>query len=327
MRRRALLLLLPILAVVGVHAAGPETKYRAPRIASNQPDLGGVWNFSSDVPLERPAAAAEKKILSPEERDKHRASIENVFKMIGTFAPVEDVQISWLDHTSHIDDLRSSLISHPENGKLPPLVEGVRRLPSVEQIIGILASGGQLAPEFLTALGGGPAKNGPEDFGLSERCLFAASTPLTPGLNDNYLQIVQGRDHVVLLTDGTRRLVPLDGRPHLSEQLRSWAGDSRGRWDGDTLVVETKNFNRRTRSFSGAGTPESKVVTERFTRVAQDRLEYEATVVDPKTFQDTIVLSFPMVKVDARIYEVACHEGNYSLPNSLAAARKEERER
>src|SRR5215471_927851 len=96
MRRRSLLLLLPILAVVGVQAAGPETKYRAPRAVSNQPDLGGVWNFSSDVPLERPAAAAEKKILSPEERDKHRASIENVFKMIGTFAPVEDVQISWL---------------------------------------------------------------------------------------------------------------------------------------------------------------------------------------------------------------------------------------
>jgi hypothetical protein len=325
MRHRSWLLLLPILMVVGVQAAGPETKYRAPRIASNQPDLGGVWNFSSDVPLERPAAAAERKFLTAEERDKYRTGIENTLKMIGRFAPVEDVQVSWLDHTSHVDDLRTSIISHPENGQLPALVEGVRRLPSVEQIIGLLASGGQISPEFLAAFAGNP-KLGPENFSNSERCLFAASTPLIPGLNDNYLQIVQGRDHVVLLTDGTHRIVALDGRPHLSEQLRSWSGDSRGRWEGDTLVVETKNFNRRTRSFSGAGTAEGKVVTERFTRVAQDRLEYEATIVDPKTFQDKVVLSFPMAKVDAHLYEVACHEGNYSLPNALAGSRKEERE-
>lgn len=128
----------------------------------------------------------------------------------------------------------------------------------------------------------------------------------------------------MLLTDHLARIVPLDGRPHVSEKLRSWSGDSRGRWEGDTLVIETRNFNNRTRSFAGAGTSHDKVVTERLTRISQTALEYEATVVDPKTFQDKVVLSFPLARVDARIYESACHEGNYSMKNMLSAARKEE---
>ena len=109
--------------------------------------------------------------------------------------------------------------------------------------------------------------------------------------------------------------------------MRNWSGESRGHWEGETLVVETRNFNGRTPSFTGAGTSRDKVVTERFTRWrSRDALEYEATIVDPKTFQDKIVLSFPMAKVDAQIYESACHEGNYSLSNMLSAARTEERE-
>ena len=107
-------------------------------------------------------------------------------------------------------------------------------------------------------------------------------------------------------------------------KLRSWAGDSRGHWEGDTLVIETRNFNRRTRSFAGAGNSLDKVVTERLTRVSKNAVDYEATIVDPKTFQDKIVISLPMAQVDSRIYEYACHEGNYSLPMTLAGARKEE---
>ncbi len=145
-----------------------------------------------------------------------------------------------------------------------------------------------------------------------------------PGLDSNYLQIVQGPDHVVLLTDATRRLVPIGARPHVSDRLRSWSGDSRGHWDGDTLVIETTNFNGRLQSFAGAGTTREKVVTERFTRTSAGQLTYEATIVDPRTFQDKIVLSFPMTRVEARTYEWACHEGNYSLPNALSGARAEE---
>ena len=140
------------------------------------------------------------------------------------------------------------------------------------------------------------------------------------------MQIIQAKDTVALVTEGETRIVPLDGRPHVSEKLRSWGGDSRGRWEGDTLVIETRNFNRRTQSFAGAGNSLDKVVTERLTRVSKDALQYEATIVDPKTFQDKIVISLPMAKVEARIYEYACHEGNYSLPMILAGARKDERE-
>src|SRR6185436_12750517 len=100
----------------------------------------------------------------------------------------------------------------------------------------------------------------------------------------------------------------------------------RGRWEGDTLVIETRNFNRRTRSFAGAGNALDKVVTERLTRISKNALEYEATIVDPKTFQDKVVMSFPMSRVDGHIYETACHEGNYSLPMILGGARKAEQD-
>jgi hypothetical protein len=130
---------------------------------------------------------------------------------------------------------------------------------------------------------------------------------------------------MVLMTDDTRRIVHLDGRRHLPATQRSWAGDSIGHWEGETLVVETKNFNQRTQSFAGAGTAEGKVVTERFSRASGNVLHYEATVVDPKTFQDKVVVSCPMARADARIYESACHEGNYSLANMLSAARAKER--
>ena len=109
------------------------------------------------------------------------------------------------------------------------------------------------------------------------------------------------------------------------DKLRSWSGESRGHWEGDALVVETRNFNTRPDSLAGAGNAYGKVVIERFTRTATDRLAYEATVLDAKTFQDKIVLSFPMAKVDSHIYEATCHEGNYSLGNILSCARAEER--
>ena len=118
---------------------------------------------------------------------------------------------------------------------------------------------------------------------MSERCLFDAEVPLVPQLDDNYLQIIQGSDHVVLLTDFSRRIVALGGRPPVGDNVRHWTGISTGRWEGETLVVETRNFNDRLPSFAGAGTARAKVVTERFTRTANNGIEYAATVVDPQT--------------------------------------------
>jgi len=310
-------------------AAGPDVKYRTPRTESGQPDLRGVWNFSSDVPLQRPAAFAERKVLTREEFVAQRNARRNVFSMIRTFAPVEAVGFDWLDDRTYVDDLRTSLITYPENGRLPKLVDGIGRRPGVDEIIDLLANskGGALPPELVSLLAAFQAgkRDGYEDFSAGERCLFGANAPIVPNVDSNYVHVIQSKDHVALLTDANRRIIALDGKPNLSPKIRSWSGDARGHWDGDTLVVETRNFNKRPQSFAGAGNAYDKVVIERFTRNSVNTLVYEATISDATTFQDKIVLSYPMAKVDARTYEWACHEGNYSLPNTLSGARAEER--
>jgi len=320
--------LLSVFALTAVvSAAGPEPKYRAPRTESGQPDLRGVWNFSSDVPLQRPSAFKDQKVSTPEEFDKRRDTRRNALKMVSTFAPVEAIGLDWLDYASRAADLRTSLITYPENGRLPKLVDGVQRLPNVDEIIELVGDAKNgLPPELLNLLAAfmGGRKDGAEDFSMSERCLFGAGAPFVPNLDNNYLNIVQSRNHVVLLTDIARRIVPLDARPNLGDKLRGWSGESRGRWDGDTLVVETRHYSRRPTGFAGAGNAYEKVVTERFTRISSNTLGYEATIVDPKSYQDKIVMSLPMTRVDTSIYEWACHEGNYSLKNALSGMRAEE---
>jgi hypothetical protein len=322
------LLFFLVLTTAGVTAAGPEPQYKAPRTESGQPDLRGVWNFSSAVPLERPSAVADKKLFTREELETRKAAKSNALKMISRLVPVEDVSIDWLDFAARVENLRTSLITYPENGRLPKLVEGVGRVPGVDEIIDALADAKGAIPSALGAFLAGGKKDGPEDFGASERCLFGGGPPFVPDLDNNYVEVIQAKDHVVLRTERKARIVPLDGGPHLTDKLRHWAGDSRGHWEGETLVVETRNFNNRTRSFAGAGLSSTeKVITERFTRVSKNALEYEATIIDPKTFQDKVVMSYPMAKVDARIYESGCHEGNYSMSNMLSGARKEEAEK
>jgi len=321
MRKYSILFVLTLSAAL--HAAAPDVKYKTPRTGDGQPDLQGVWNFSSNVPLERPAAFAGRKFFTKEELEQQTLAKANAFRKLLSFVPVEDVGVSLLDHTSYVDDLRTSIITYPDTGRLPKLVEGVRRLPGPDQILEALGDLKNGPPPALLALLAGGTKDSYEDFGNSERCLIGAPpAPLVPDLDGNYVHIIQSRDHVALLSDTDRRIAPLDGRPHPSNKLRTWSGDSRAHWEGETLVIETKNFNNRTRSFSGAGTAADKVVTERFTRRSLRLLDYEATIVDPKTFVDKVVLAFPMANVQGRVYENACHEHNYSLANSLSALRK-----
>ena len=323
--RNSVFLFALVLTAVAAHAAGPDAKYKAPRNEHGQPDLQGVWNFSSDVPLERPRAFADRAYLTREEGEKRNAAREATLDGLAKLAPLEVADKVYLDYAPRIENLRTSLITYPENGRMPALVEGVRRLDIFAAVLSGVDSPGSRPVRFAL---GGIGKDGPEDRGLSERCVGGPTPPFAPDFDNNHMQLFQTRDHVVFLRDGSNdaRIVPLDGRPHLSARLRSWSGDSRGRWEGDTLVVETRNFNGLKQSFDGAGTSYDKVVTERFTRVAGNVIEYEATIVDPKTFQDKIVLSFPLAKVDTRMYETACHEGNYSMPMTLAGARREEQE-
>ena len=324
LRRQLSGLLLFLVSIAPATAAGPRTdKYKSPRNEYGQADVRGVWNYSSDVPLQRPKEMADKLYRTRAELDKAKAERNaNLEQLAQSAAVVGAHNTFWLDWQSQIEDLRTSLISYPANGRLPPLVDGAPRSPG---FAAILADVQGIRPVRMFV--GGIGKDGPEDRGLSERCIAnSIGPPLTPGFDSNYIQIFQGRDHVVILNEQFHdaRTVPLEAIEAPHEEVRGWFGYSRGHWDGDTLIVETRNFNDLTPSFDGAGTARGKVVTERFMRVSADTMNYEATIVDPNTFQDRIELMIPMTKVDKRLYEFACHEGNYSMPIILSGARKQE---
>jgi len=324
-RTLTVVLSLVVMTAVAASAAGPESKYRPPRTKDGHPDLQGVWNFASDVPLQRAVKFADKKVLTKEEFNAQRNALHNVLGLVVKFAPIENVGLDWIDSKVYVDDLRSSLITYPENGRLPALVEGVRRNPALEEILAGLGDAGPNGPSpafasLLSSFAGGP-KNSHIDFSRSARCLESLPVPMLPQFgNDNYVQIIQGRDHIALVMDFGLRIIAM---APAASRVRTSTGTSTGHWEGDTLVVETRNFTARTPGFAGAGNSRDKVVTERFTRTAAS-LEYAATVVDPSTFKDRIELSFPMALSDARIYEATCHEGNYSLANTLSASRKQD---
>jgi len=306
-----------LISGTALHAADD---YTVPRTEWGHPDLQGVWNFASNIPMTRPRQFGDREYMTEEEAAALAASSEARYEAINNDG-VGGYNTFWVESAGRGDNLRTSLITYPQNGQLPPTVEGV-----TIQI-------GGLGPDFqgtrpvLTAVGG-IGKDGPEDRGTSERCIqgFNAGPPFTPSMYNNNVQIIQNNDHVVILTEMIHdaRIVPLDGRPLIDDDLRLWSGDSRGYWDGDTLVVETRNFNALTQSFSVFGDSYDKILTERFTRRDPYTLDYEFTVDDPGTFTDRIVARIPMSKVDGLMYEYACHEGNYGMVNILRGERIEE---
>jgi hypothetical protein len=316
-----------VVTILAASTAAQGSKTRVPDTEGDRRDLQGMWNFTSAVPLQRPPSFAGKKFFTQEEFDARRKAVRGFFELAGKFAPVEAVGLDWIDTRPPIADLRTSLISYPEDGRLPAPIAGVKRMLGIEDFIEALTDpkgGGPAAIGSALAAFGAGKKDSYTDFMPSERCLLDADVPMLPQVDGNYLQIVQGPDHVALITDISRRVIALDGTPRIGDGLRSWTGNSRGRWEGDTLVIETRNFLDRRPSFAGAGTASAKVVTERFRRASPARLEYSATIVDARTYTDRIELSFPMVLVDTHIHEFACHEGNRSLPLALSGARKQD---
>ncbi len=299
--------------------------YIAPRTQWGQPDLQGVWNFSSNVPMQRPEQFGDREFMTDDEIASMRARLaeadnssdQAVAQTDGSPGGYNDF---WVESAGITDRIRTSHIVYPENGRMPNRVEG-----AVVQFGGLGDDVPGTRPVRYTV--GGIAKDGPEDRGLSERCIvgFNDGPPFVPSLYNNNVQIVQNKDHVVLLTEmiHNARTVPLD-KEHVSEELGFWSGDSKGYWDGDTLVVVTKNFNGLTQSFSAFGTSEEKVLTERFTRIDPITVNYEWTIDDPATFTDKITAIVPMTKVAGQLYEYACHEGNYGMVNILRGERAAE---
>ncbi len=297
--------------------------YTPPRNLWGQPDLQGVWNFATNIPMERPRQLGDKAFFTEEELVALAEQSARGIEALGNIGPGGYNEF-WLEMGASGDN-RTSLISYPENGRLPERVEGV---PVIAGGLGPDVQG-ERPVRFIV---GGIGKDGPEDRGLSERCIvgFNAGPPFFPSLYNNNVQVFQGKDSAVIMTEMIHdaRIVPIydsaDDLPSLDEDIALWSGDSKGYYDGDTLVVVTRNFSGLTQSFSAFGSAEDKVLTERFTRTDDFILEYEFTVDDPSTFQDRFTAMIPMEKVDGQLYEYACHEGNYGMMNILRGERVEE---
>ena len=308
------------IALAGAAPALAQSNGDGLRTAWGDPDLGGVWDFRTLTPIERPDELGDKDVLTAEEAAAfEEASLRerNADRRDGSdleFGIGSDIERAyndfWWDYGSSInEDRRTSLIVDPPDGKIPWTPEG-RARPGT----------------FDGAFSGIPAA-GPEDRALSERCIlgFNSGPPVESSAYNNNLQIFQAADTVVIFNEMIHdaRIVPLDGRAHLDDGIRQWMGVSRGQWDGDTLVVETTNFLRETH-FRGSSA--NLHLVERFTRINEDRLLYEYTVSDPTTFTRPWTVQMPMKRSDAHLYEYACHEGNYGMFNLLAGARAEEKE-
>jgi len=332
-----LVLIVSLLALFsGTAAAQSAGAYKIPRTEHGQPDLQGVWNFSSSTPMQRSERYGTQEFLTAEQvqeqierqaRMAARADAQEAELILDPEPPPagqtpRGYNTFWIEMGNRGDNVRTSHVVYPENGRVPEVVEGN---PVIAGGLGPDVSG-ERPVRFIV---GGIAKNGPEDRGLSERCLvgFNAGPPFLPSLYNNNMQIIQSKDSFVIITEMIHdaRIVPLVEKPELSDDIRLWAGDSRGYWEGDTLVVETNNFNGMQTSFQSRGTNFDMVLKEKFTRVSYDQVDYEFTIDDPSTYTDKITAIVPMSKVAGQIYEYACHEGNYGMINTMRGARYEER--
>ena len=303
----AVVLLAPVFAQApssAARASAPAKTWKAPRTADGQPDLQGFWTNTTYTPLERPKDVTKEFYTREEavEIAKHAALVEAEETEPGTIADVHyDFTQFGLDRSQggFALNLRTSLIVDPPDGRLPPLsAEGQKRA----------------AERAAARKRMGAATDAVQNQPLSVRCIIMdrAGPPMLPGAYNNNYQIVQTPGYVMILVEMIHhvRIIPLDGRPHLPQNVRQWMGDYRGRWEGETLVVETTNFTDKT-AFQGSS--ENMRLTERFTRVDENTIMYKFTVDDPSTWTRPWSAELPMKKTIGPLFEHACHEGNYGL--------------
>ena len=281
------------------------------------PDLQGVWAFATLTPLERPAEFEGKPFVSEAEAaawvdqqlERNNRDRRDGGAAVDVGRAVNDFWFERGTALASLDGKRmTSMIVDPPDGKLPPLT------PEARERAAARAADNREHPA-----------DHPENRSLQERCLaFNAGPPIQVGPYNNFVQILQFGDRVVIFTEMIHdaRIVWLDGRPFPPEPVKLWLGASRGKWEGQTLVVDTKNFNGKV-GFRGTG--EQLHLVERFTRVGAKELLYEFTVDDPGTFARPWTARMPMTRSDGRIYEYGCHEGNHALEGILRGARYAEK--
>ena len=310
-----------------------------PRTPDGDPDLQGYWTTQTFTPLERPDHLAEKQFFTEEEtaalqRQLTAEGVDPSAREILYIEDREDIErykyqanrTSEERHHIHYDNeiwlrtavpkglssRRTSLLTYPPNGQFPPLTQtAAARLAAAAQA--------SREPSAFDSYDTRP---------WSERCIAWAheGPPMLPPSYNDVHQIFQTPDYVVVFSElaaNPPRIIPLDGRPHISDKIRQFPGDSRGHWEGDTLVVETRNFAERRRYRGSSGNLD---VVERFTRVAPDRIHYEFTVTDPTTWMSPWSAEVPMVKTDGPIFEYGCHEGNHDIRHILEIHRNLEKQ-
>src|SRR5213594_1323017 len=310
---------------VAAKANAASNKWTAPRTVDGQPDLQGVWANNNATPLERPAALAGKPLLTDAEVAALKAKAGELFSGDGDAAFGDDVFTAivsgatkfvssdagtgnynqfWIADRDF--DNRTSLITDPPDGRIPPLTpEAKTRRQSVDQDRNLRGF------------------DGPESRSLSERCITYGAPRIQAAYN-SYYQIFQTRDTVVILMEMIHdaRIIPLDGRLHVGENIRQWLGDSVGHWEGDTLVVDTTNYSPKS---NFRGSHQNLHVIERFTRVSPSRIDYQITLDDPATWVRPWTLMIPLKKTNEEIYEYACHESNEAMVGILSGARAKEK--
>ena len=300
-----------------------QQAYKAPRTLDGQPDLQGIWDFRTITPMERAKELGTKAFFTDDEAAKYEQEenrrqnrdLIDPEKGGGLYPPGGVIPYNefWYDRGNKLTgNKRTSLIVDPADGRLPAwTTEGQKKA----ELRAIADRDNQT---------GHPHADSWEDRPLGERCLVGANAgpPMTPGPYNNNVQLFQTPTYVVILNEmiHSSRIVPLDGRPH--GNIPQWKGDSRGHWEGDTLVIDTTNFKRET---SVAGTSANTHLIERFTRSGPNSLVYEFTIDDPAMWTKPWTAVVPMTKTEGPIYEYACHEANYAMSGILAGARAQEK--
>jgi hypothetical protein len=287
-----------------------------PRTPWGAPDLQGIWSTATTTPFERPPDLAGKAFFTPEEAAAFSQRVVTQRDTDQRRQGIADVTAAYNNHwydygTKFVPTLRTSLVIDPPDGRVPPLTaDGQKRAAAAIPISGF--QDGRILDSWL-------------DMGLWERCITRGMpNVMLPTAYNNHLQIFQTPHYVVVLAEMIHeaRIIPLDGRPQLDPALQQWTGSSRGRWEGDTLVVETTNFSNKT-TFRGSSA--GLRLTERFTRVSSDVLRYQVTIDDPSTFTRPWTIEVPATAAEGQIYEYACHEGNYAIPNAMSGSRAAEK--
>jgi hypothetical protein len=314
-------------------AAGPPKQspaqtakpWKVSRTPWGDPDFQGIWNTATATPLERPSKFGGTSVLTDEEAAEFQEEVaSNLTRDRRDGSQEVDVDRAYNEHwmdarrLQTLQDKRTSLIVDPPDGRLPPSPQLTAERLKVAQ-----ERAGRVRPFYVNT------PTGPQDLALVTRCILREGHDRVPYLGtiyNNTNQIFQSPGYVTILSEMVHhaRIIPLNGRPPVGPNLRQWLGDARGRWEGETLVVETTNFRRDPGLLFGNANPDTFQIVERFTRVDPDTLKYEFTITDPDTWTRPWKAMVSWARIEDQLYEYTCHEDNYDMAHFLAAAQARE---